>query len=78
MSMRTTVTLDDDVASAVAHLRRARHVGVSTAVNELVRRGLAAPATQEHFEQRTSPMGALIDVGDIAAALEELDGPSAR
>jgi hypothetical protein len=39
--MRTTVTFDEDVAAAIARLQRDRHIGVSAAVNELVRRGLA-------------------------------------
>lgn len=78
MSMRITVTLADDVAAAVTRLRRDRGVGVSAAVNDLVRRGLVAPAAPGDFRQRTSPMGARIDVGDVAAALESLDGPGAR
>jgi hypothetical protein len=76
--MRTTVTLEPDVAAAVRSLRRRRHVGVSAAVNELVRLGLGrttAPAGT--FEQRTSAMGALIDVANVAEALELLDGPAA-
>jgi hypothetical protein len=42
--MRTTLSLDDDVAAAVQRLREERHVGLSEAVNELIRAGLAAPA----------------------------------
>ncbi len=43
--MRTTVTLDPDVAAAVSHLRTERGIGVSAAINDLVRRGLATEAT---------------------------------
>ena len=42
--MRTTLSLDDDVAAAVQRLREERHVGLSEAVNELIRAGLACPA----------------------------------
>ncbi|MEA2130053.1 MAG: hypothetical protein QOJ85_2944, partial [Solirubrobacteraceae bacterium] len=38
--MRTTLTLADDVAAAVEKLRRERSIGLSEAVNELVRAGL--------------------------------------
>ena len=38
--MRTTLTLADDVAAAVERLRRERSIGMSEAVNELVRAGL--------------------------------------
>ena len=38
--MRTTLSLDDDVAAAVQRLREERHLGLSEAVNELVRAGL--------------------------------------
>src|SRR5581483_1322876 len=40
--MRTTVTFDKDVAAAVRELQRTRSIGVSEAVNELVRQGLMA------------------------------------
>jgi hypothetical protein len=79
--MRTTITLAKDVAAAVARLRRQRGVGVSEAVNELARAGLAA---QRHagqpaeFRQRSVALGIRIDVSNVAEALEQLDGPSAR
>lgn len=76
MGVRTTVTLSDDVAAAVTRIRRDQGVGVSAAVNQLVRRGLAEPRSQRPFRQRTSRMGALIDVTDVADALEHLEGPS--
>jgi hypothetical protein len=77
--MRTTITLEPDVAAAVHALRRERHVGVSAAVNELIRSGLGrTPVAREPFEQRTSAMGARIGVANVAEALELLDGPAAR
>lgn len=73
--MRTTVTLDDDVATAIEQLRRERGLGVSAAVNELVRRGLAARAATRRFHQRTSDGGARIDVTNVAEVLELLEQP---
>jgi Arc/MetJ family transcription regulator len=76
--MRTTVALDDDVAAAVQRLREDRHIGLSDAVNELVRAGLAAPARRSAFRQRTATLGLRVDVSSVADALERLDGPGAR
>ncbi|MGQ0736896.1 MAG: antitoxin [Acidobacteriota bacterium] len=41
--MRTTLTLDDDVAEAVARQAKARGVSLGRTVSDLVRRGLNAP-----------------------------------
>jgi Arc/MetJ family transcription regulator len=76
--MRTTLSLDDDVAAAVQRLRDERHIGLSDAVNQLIRAGLAAPARRMTFRQRTANMGLRIDVSNVADALEHLDGPQAR
>ncbi len=76
--MRTTVEFDDDVASAVDRLRRERHLGVSEAVNELIRRGLLPRAVAEQFRQPTHALGLRIDVSNVAEALELLEGPAAR
>lgn len=77
--MRTTITLQPDVAAAVESARRERELGVSEAVNHLIRTGLAAGAREgSRFEQRASGMGARVDVANVAEALELLDGPSAR
>lgn len=76
--MRTTITLADDVAAAVQHHRRESSIGLSEAVNELIRKGLVVEGTQERFEQRTHDLGDGIDVTNIAEAIETLDGPTAR
>ena len=73
--MRTTVTLADDVAAAVERLRREQGLGVSAAVNELARRGLARGTERRRFTQRTSAGHALIDVTNVTEALEVVDGP---
>ncbi|MGI8776026.1 MAG: CopG family transcriptional regulator [Acidimicrobiales bacterium] len=71
--MRTTVTLDDDVAAAVARLQREGGVGVSAAINQLLRTGLTAREPSLPFKQRTSDMGARIDVTNVAEVLDLLD-----
>lgn len=76
--MRTTVSLDDDIAAAVQRLREQRHIGLSDAVNELIRAGLAAPARRTVFRQRTANLGLRTDVSSVPDALEHLDGPEAR
>jgi Arc/MetJ family transcription regulator len=76
--MRTTITLDDDVAAAVERLRKITKVGLSEAVNELVRAGLRAPRKKVKFVQRTRALGLKIDVSNIGEALELMEGPHAR
>lgn len=77
--MRTTLNLADDVAAGVEQVRRERSIGLSEAVNDLVRAGLAQrrpPA--KRFRQRTHDLGQGIDYSNVADAIETLDGPSAR
>jgi hypothetical protein len=76
--MRTTLNLADDVATAVEKLRRDRSIGMSEAVNELVRAGLTAERRKPPFEQRSHDLGRGIDVSNIADAIETLDGPTAH
>jgi hypothetical protein len=77
-SVRTTITLADDVAAAVERIRRERSLGLSEAVNELIRSGLVAPQTRKEFKQKTHDMGLGIDYTNVADAIETLDGPTAR
>lgn len=76
--MRTTLTLADDVAAAVERLRRERSIGMSQAVNELVRAGLARPAGSSRFRQKAHDLGRGVDVSNVAEAIETLEGPAAR
>jgi len=76
--MRTTLTLAGDVAAAVERLRRERSIGMSEAVNELVRAGLASqPDARRTFRQRSHDVGVQLNVDNVAEALEALDGPLA-
>ena len=76
--MRTTVEFDDDATRAIEQLRREEGLGVSEAVNLLIRRGLLPRAEPAPFQQRTRVLGLRIDVSNVAAALEELEGVEAR
>lgn len=73
VGMRTTVRLDPEVAAAAERLRRERHIGLSEAVNELARAGLARAERATPFRQRTAGAGVKIDITDVAEALELLD-----
>jgi hypothetical protein len=76
-TVRTTLTLADDVAAAVEQLRRERSIGVSEAVNMLVRAGLAKhDAPPRPFRQKSHDLGQGMGFDNIAEALETLDGPS--
>jgi hypothetical protein len=76
--MRTTISLDPDTQAAVDELRRATGRGLSDTVNDLLRAGLANRPERAPFDQETFDMGLRIDVTDVADALEQLDGASAR
>lgn len=76
--MRTTVEFDQDTAKAVEQLRHERGIGVSQAVNDLIRRGLMPGPDAPPFRQRTRRLGIRIDVSNVAAALEDLEGVEAR
>jgi hypothetical protein len=78
--MRTTVTLADDVAAELRRLRRERSIGVSEALNELARAGMARKqGPRRRFVQRTHDFGrGTIDVTNVAEALEQLEGPDYR
>ncbi len=76
--MRTTVTFEEDTAAAIDQLRREQGVGVSEAVNELIRRGLMPRQAKRPFVQRTHELGLRIDVSNVAEALDALEGPFSR
>jgi Ribbon-helix-helix protein, copG family len=76
--MRTTVTLADDVAAAVEKLRRERSIGLSEAINDLIRTGLVERRKVSPFRQKAHDLGRGIDFSNVAEAIETLDGPSAH
>lgn len=77
--MRTTVTLEPDVAAAVARLRREQGIGVSEALNRLARAGLVTPKARPRFKLRTADLGGfLVDVSNVQEALDVAEGPNRR
>ncbi len=73
--MRTTISMDPDVAAAVEQTRRSEHLGLSEAVNRLIRRGVHEQRLpRAPFRQRTADLGgALVDVSNVAETLDLLD-----
>ena len=59
--MRTTLTIDDDIAIEVERLRKKRDASLKDVVNELLRRGLkdvnARPKKKEPFRTRPLDLG---------------------
>jgi hypothetical protein len=77
--MRTTLTLDDDVAAAVEHRRREHKHTFKQEINELIRVGLEhvdEPHQPEISEFRVEPFdcgGLLIDIDDMGPVYDMLD-----
>lgn len=71
--MRTTVTLDEDVAAEIRRLSRTEGIGVSEALNRLARAGAAAPRPAPRYRARSAELGLRVSVDDIGAVLELLD-----
>ena len=61
--MRTTLTIDDDVAAAIERLRHGRDASLKEIVNEALRRGIkemSAPAKRrKRFRTRSVRLGTL-------------------
>ena len=77
--MRTTLTLDDDVAIQIERLRRARDMSLKDLINDALRRGLREmrepPRKRKPFRTQAFHMGPpLIDVDNVAEALAYLEG----
>jgi hypothetical protein len=82
--MRTTLTLDDDVAAELERLRRIERKQFKTVVNEALRRGLrqdSPRATQgSKFRTRSVSLGEfkLGSVDNVAEVLSGLEGESSK
>ena len=55
--MRTTVTLDPDTEQIVRRHMRERNLSFKEAINEAIRRGLAAETGGREFRTETASMG---------------------
>ena len=82
--MRTTLTIDDDVAAELDRLRRERDTNLKELVNDALRRGLrdmTAPAKKRKpFRTRTFHGGRLLvsSIDNIAELLAEIEGECYR
>ncbi len=78
--MRTTLTLDSDVATQVEQLRRDRNTPLKAVINEALRRGLremtAKPGKRKRFRTKTVALGPCLvgSVDDVGGLLAEEDG----
>ena len=72
--MRTTITLDDDVAALIESERARTGESFRDAVNRLLRRGArAAPPSEPPPPLPDLPGRPLLDVSDVSALLAALD-----
>ncbi len=81
--MRTTLTLDDDVAAKVRDEMVRTGATMKKIVNITLRRGFEAPGEEElavPFTVEARPMGLRsgFDLHDISGLLDVLDGPARR
>lgn len=82
--MRTTLTLDDDVAAVIERLRKARDANVKDIVNEALREGLKrmeAPRPRPaRFKTRVVDLGPclLANVDNVAETLAVAESESFR
>ena len=78
--MRTTLTLDDDVAAILERLRKSRDASLKDLVNEALRRGLkdmtSRTKRRERLQTRAVALGQLRIAGldDIGEALTIAEG----
>jgi hypothetical protein len=81
--MRTTLTLDPDVATEIERRRRRDGRTLRQEVNDLLRIGLrhadAPPEPAERYEIRPLDAGdPLFPVDDVVAALDHAEGPGVK
>jgi hypothetical protein len=76
--MRTTLTLDDDVAALLRRVQEARKISLKEAVNEALRQGLQQMATPPRRPLYRTPsvslgrclLGGIDDIAEMLAAAE--------
>jgi hypothetical protein len=74
------LTLDDDVAEALAAEARRRRRTYREVVNDVIRRGLARPPEGVRFQVAATAMQRRpgVDIDDIEGLLDLLEGPARR
>ena len=82
--MRTTLTLDDDVAALLARTRKVRKTGLKETVNEALRQGLrrmAAPSNRRRpYRTPSTDLGPSLigNLDNIGQVLEIAEGSGHR
>jgi hypothetical protein len=82
--MRTTLSLDDDVAALIERLRAERGTGLKTLVNQALRQGLreleGRPRPAERYRTPGVDLGRcrLASLDDVASALAAGEGEGFR
>jgi hypothetical protein len=80
--MRTTLTLDADVAAQIERLRASQGLGLKAVVNEALRRGLremSRPAKRRRFETGVHDGGEpLVDITKVGEAVALAEGKTFR
>lgn len=82
--MRTTLSLDDDVAAELDRLRRAKNLGMKTLVNEALRFGLreiGSPSVKKKpFRTKPIRAGRLLvpSIDNVWEVIAEVEGDAFR
>jgi hypothetical protein len=78
--MRTTLTIDDDVAITLDRLRREREASLKEVINEALRRGLRdmedPPKRRKPFRTQSFDVGAMFipNIDNVAEVLAAVEG----
>lgn len=80
MPVRTTLTLDDDVAAGLQRAIRRTGQSLRAVVNDALRAGLEAEAARAPVPFRIVPfdLGATVELDDIWGLIDRLEGPLHR
>lgn len=82
--MRTTLTIDDDVAVELERLRRARDASLKDVVNEALRRGVRdmaePPKRKKPFRTKSFDCGRLLidNIDNVWEVLDQIEGEKFR
>lgn len=82
--MRTTLTIDDDVAAELERLRRTRDASLKDLVNEALRHGLRemteAPKKRKPFRTKSFDCGRLLidNIDNVWEVLDQIEGDKFR
>jgi predicted CopG family antitoxin len=82
--MRTTLTIDDDVAVELERLRRARNASLKDVINDALRRGLhdmSVPRKRRKpFRTRSFDCGRLLvdSIDNVWEVLDQIEGDNFR